>query len=53
MLMQVFGGGFLIAKRFYTLRTIRRTQEGNQLTREQLDLSQASQITERFTRDVD
>jgi hypothetical protein len=53
VLVQVFGGGFLVATLFYTLRTVRLTQEGNQLTREQIRVSQEGQITERFTRATD
>jgi uncharacterized protein YjbI with pentapeptide repeats len=53
VLVQVFGGGFLIATLFYTLRTVRLTQEGNQLTREQIRVSQEGQITDRFSRAID
>jgi hypothetical protein len=52
-LLQVFGGVALLVGAYFTYRQLANSREQLAHTREQLEIAQQGQITERFTRAID
>ncbi|MGI8477098.1 MAG: hypothetical protein ACR2OO_12085 [Thermomicrobiales bacterium] len=53
VLVQVLGGLLLIGTLHTALHTVRQTQQGLEINREQLRVAQEGQITDRFTKAIE